>query len=107
MSTSARSVSFKEPVADEDQDSSSSKTSVLTAKPTSVLDKLGMSLWWSSKQKPTSLLDILVVPVPEEYEHNLRDLENRNKHLNDEVQQLRLNNQVNPAIIEQDSSSKF
>ena len=44
MSTSARSVSFKEPVADEDQDSSSSKTSVLTAKPTSVLDKLGMSL---------------------------------------------------------------
>lgn len=39
-------------------------------------------------------LHFIVIPAPEEYDDSLHDLENRNKLLNDEVQQLRLNNQV-------------
>lgn len=36
----------------------------------------------------------LVIPPPEEYQQNFNELEKRNKSLTDEVQQLRLINQV-------------
>ncbi|CAF1128948.1 unnamed protein product [Rotaria sordida] len=75
---SIRSVSFKEPVAHETYDptlSVSQKTNtVITNNNYSVLDKI-------------------VIPPPEEYQHNFNDLEKRNRLLIDEVQQLRKVNQ--------------
>jgi hypothetical protein len=35
-----------------------------------------------------------VIPPPEEYQHNSHEVERRNQLLNDEIQQLRLHNQV-------------
>ncbi|CAF1272609.1 unnamed protein product [Adineta steineri] len=69
---SARSVSFKEPVIYE-YDSPSS-TTITAVNRGSVLDKI-------------------VIPPPEEYQQNSYELEKRNQLLNDEIQQLRLNNQ--------------
>ncbi len=43
---SARSVSFKESVLYENNDSPSSKSSVLAANPNSVLDRLGISIFF-------------------------------------------------------------
>jgi hypothetical protein len=87
---SARSVSFKD---HDNNDSPSSKSTVLAANPISVLDKLGMLVIHLSYSS-----SFLVVQIPEEYEQNLRDLEHRNKLLNEEVQQVRLNNRVNQSI---------
>ncbi|CAF0741166.1 unnamed protein product [Adineta steineri] len=74
---SARSVSFKEPVAYEKDETPSSKsqdsTTVLETNRKSVLDKL-------------------VLPPPEDYQQNVNDLEHRNQLLNDEIQQVRSNN---------------
>jgi hypothetical protein len=37
---------------------------------------------------------LIVIPPPEEYQHDFHDLEKRNQLLNDELKQLRLNNRV-------------
>ncbi|CAF1317990.1 unnamed protein product [Rotaria magnacalcarata] len=77
LPASARSVSFKEPIAAENEYSPSSKSS----RTTTVL-----------AYNPNSALNDIIIPPPEEYQQNLHELEKRNLLLNDEVQQLRLNN---------------
>ncbi|UJR28194.1 hypothetical protein I4U23_009445 [Adineta vaga] len=76
---SARSVSFKEPVVHEKYDVSRSSESEDS---TTVLDAI---------KKP--ILNQIVLPSSEDYQQNLNDLESRNHLLNNEVQQLRSNNQ--------------
>ncbi|CAF2144262.1 unnamed protein product [Rotaria magnacalcarata] len=77
LPVSARSVSFKEPLVHELYDPPSSKsqqtTTVITNNNFSVLDKI-------------------VIPPPEEYQHNFNDLEKRNQLLTHENQQLRILN---------------
>ena len=45
-------------------------------------------------RKRCIILFRIVIPPPEEYQYDSHELEKRNQLLNDEVQQLRVNNQV-------------
>ncbi|CAF2815027.1 unnamed protein product [Rotaria sp. Silwood2] len=74
---SARSVSFKEPIVDENYN-------LLSLKSQQTTTVLGANM--------NSVLKEIVLPPPEEYQQSFNELEQRNQLLNDEVQQLRLNN---------------
>jgi len=93
---STRSVSFKEPVVYETYDLPSSKsqqsTVISATHHDSVLDRLGRDFLFIYLNINSFYL--IVIPPPEEYQHNYYDLEKRNQLLNDEVKQLRLNNRV-------------
>lgn len=75
---SARSVSFNEKIEYDIYDPPSSKSQQSTV---------------ISIANQDSVLERLVIPPPEEYQHNYQDLEKRNQLLNEEIQQLRSHNQ--------------